>query len=75
MWELTWICALFPHNLAKGHQGRCNVVPTPSAFGFALGLVPNVEFDLGPVVCVVTAGVGNIHNVRGKVTHRSIISL
>jgi hypothetical protein len=29
------------------------VAPTLSAFDFALGLVPNVEFDLGLVVCVM----------------------
>jgi hypothetical protein len=40
------------------------VAPTLSAFDFALGLVPNVEFDLGLVVCVMAAGVGNSYNVH-----------
>ncbi len=61
---LTWICALSPHGLAEGHRSRCNEVPTLSAFGFTLGLVPNVEFDLGPVVCIMTVGVGNTDNVQ-----------
>jgi hypothetical protein len=65
MWRLTWLCALFLHDLTEGHRGRCNVVPTLSTFGFTLGPVPNVELDVGPVVCMMTAGVGNIDNVDG----------
>jgi hypothetical protein len=54
VWKLTSVCALFLHGLTKGHRGRRNVMRTLSALGFALRLVPNVEFNLGPVVCVMT---------------------
>ena len=70
MWNLTSVFALFLHGLTKGHRSRSNVVRTFSAFGFALGLVPNVEFDLGPVVCVMAAGASapgqEYENVHGK---------
>ena len=54
--KVTSVRALFLHGVTKGHRGRRNVVRTLSSFDFAPGLVPNVEFDLGPVVCVMTPG-------------------
>lgn len=65
-WRLTWVCALLPHDLAKRHHGRCNEATTLPAFGFTLGLMPNVELDLGLVVYVVTVEVSIAENSNGK---------
>jgi hypothetical protein len=47
-----------------------------STFGFTLGLVPNVELDLGPVVCMMTAGERqNITAYMENNIHRCVISL
>jgi hypothetical protein len=63
---LTWVCALLLHDLAEGHRGRRNEVPTLPALGLTLGLVPHCEPDLGLVVCVMTTKVRNTDDVHGK---------
>ena len=76
---LTWFCALFLHDLTKGRCGRCDEASTFSTFGFALGLVPDIELDLGPVVCMMTVGWRRTEDQRGvhveNETHRRVTSL
>ena len=66
MGVLTWVCALFLHDLTKGHLCRCNEASTFSTFGFALGLVPDIELDLGLVVCMMTVGGVGINKIHGR---------
>jgi len=66
MWRLTWVCALLPHDLTKRHHGRCNEATTLPAFGFTLGLMPNIELDLGLVVYVMTVEVSIAEDSHGK---------
>jgi hypothetical protein len=74
--KLTWVCALFLHDLAKGHRGRRNETPMFSTFGFTLGLVPNVELDLGAVVCIMAVGGVGISTMCMKnEIHIRVISL
>lgn len=45
-------------------------------FGFTLGLVPNVELDLSPVVCIMAVGgVGISTACMENETHISVTSL
>jgi hypothetical protein len=47
-----------------------------STFGFTLGLVPNVELDMGPVVCIMAVGgVGISTMCTGNEIHIRVISL
>jgi hypothetical protein len=47
-----------------------------STFGFTLGLVPNVELDVGPVVCMMAVGgVGILTTCMENDIHRSVVSL